>query len=252
MVNDGSSTGYGIAETGSPGMSIISRVLFATGALVALPLPITAEAADYDPGVIVQEAPEYVPVEVGSGWYLRGDVTYNINRSVYDFEILGEEAENDRFGGGLGIGYHFNDFFRAEANIAFVSHDEFGFDDGIDAVSAENSLWSGMLNGYVDLGTFSGITPYVGAGAGFMYSKHEIEVDAPSLGVAFDESDREYAFAYSLGAGVNVQMTRNLSVDVGYQYLASPGLEYVDMDTGDIEDGIDYHQVKVGLRYDLW
>ena len=28
-----------------------------------------------------------------------------------------------------------------------------------------------MVNGYVDLGTWSGITPYVGAGVGFAYNK---------------------------------------------------------------------------------
>ncbi len=35
-----------------------------------------AMAADYDPPIFVDDSPEYVPVEVGSGWYLRGDIGY--------------------------------------------------------------------------------------------------------------------------------------------------------------------------------
>ena len=40
-----------------------------------------ALAADYDPPIVVDEAPRNVPVEVGSGWYLRGDVGYSFNQS---------------------------------------------------------------------------------------------------------------------------------------------------------------------------
>jgi len=54
--------------------------------LVAASMPAAAYAADYDPPIFVEEAAEYVPVEVGSGWYLRGDVGYVFDTSIGDVE----------------------------------------------------------------------------------------------------------------------------------------------------------------------
>ena len=38
-----------------------------------------ALAADYDPPMIIDQPVEEVPVEVGTGWYLRGDIGYNFS-----------------------------------------------------------------------------------------------------------------------------------------------------------------------------
>ena len=209
-------------------------------------------AADYEPPLTVADAPEYVPVEVGSGWYLRGDISYNISDPVYDFTLLGEDTDNIRFGASGGIGYHFNDVLRTELNVGFVGSDKYEYNDGIDSGSAAFKAWTGMLNGYIDLGTYAGITPYVGAGVGIMAAKHEFTIDSPTLGVAVDMNDRQYEFAYSLGAGLNYRLGQNASIDVGYEYLSAPGMQYLDTDTLTLDKGVNIHRVKVGLRYDLW
>lgn len=216
---------------------------------LAVLLPVTAHAADYDPPVFVEEAAEYVPVEVGSGWYLRGDVGYNVNETPYDFSYLGVETDNTRIFGSLGMGYRFTDYFRGELNLGFLSHDTFDVTTGIETISLENTVWSGMANVYADLGTIAGFTPYVGAGAGMVYSRSDASLSGL---IDISASDDQYEFAYSLNAGVAYQVSRNLLLDVGYQYLSSPGLEYVDPETFEVKDGVDYHQVKVGLRYELW
>ena len=64
--------------------SFASRLALLLAAAALGPLP-AAYAADYDPPIIVEEATEYVPVEVGSGWYLRGDVGYNFSDTPYQF-----------------------------------------------------------------------------------------------------------------------------------------------------------------------
>ena len=46
---------------------------------IAVGLPPSAFAADYDPPIVVDQPVEDVPVEVGSGWYLRGDIGYNFD-----------------------------------------------------------------------------------------------------------------------------------------------------------------------------
>lgn len=222
-------------------------------ALAAALAPASAAlAADYDPPILVDQAPEYRPVEVGNGWYLRGDVTYNVNEPVYDFTLFGEDTDNTRFGASGGFGYHFNDFLRADVNLGWIGRDKFEYDDGIDSGSATFSAWTGMLNGYIDLGTVSGITPYVGAGIGVMTAKHDVDIDSPTLGIAGDFTDRQYELAYSLGAGASYRLTKNASIDVGYQYLSSPNMAYLNTDTLAVDEGVDFHQVKVGLRYELW
>lgn len=220
------------------------RLLASCAALAAVAaVPAAALAADYDPPIFVEDAPEWVPVEIGSGWYLRGDISYNIE-PAYDFTLFGISTDNQRFGGGVGFGYHFNDWLRADVNVAYMGKDSFDFGIG----EASFRAWTGLLNGYVDLGTVSGFTPYVGAGVGVMSSKHAVEV--PLL--AIDESERQNEFAYSLNAGVAYRLAGNTSVDVGYQYVSSPDTEYFDTDTFTVRKGVDYHQVRVGLRYDLW
>jgi len=246
-------------------MSLQSRIALSLAAAV-LWHSAPAMAADYEPPIVIENAPEYVPVEVGSGWYLRGDLGYTFNKpfKVFDIGVLPIAAyseDNTALFGGVGMGYHFNDFLRGELNFAFLSKNKFGvlYDDGTLGVLAygKNQAWSGMANAYVDLGTFVGLTPYVGAGLGFVYTKRELHVDldTPFGGVEIFDNKKQVSFAYSLGAGLNYQVTPNTSIDVGYQFLSAPDAQYVavkDLDSYPVHKGINLHQLKVGLRYDLW
>src|SRR5690554_2575077 len=53
-------------------------------AMLAVAPATVATAADYNPPIYVDEAPEFRPVEIGSGWYLRGDVGYSLETSADD------------------------------------------------------------------------------------------------------------------------------------------------------------------------
>ncbi|PSJ57276.1 outer membrane protein [Kumtagia ephedrae] len=252
-------------------MILVRRVvlLFAASAL----MPVAgAGAADYEPPIFVEQAEEYVPVEVGSGWYLRGDIGYIFDNSYDDTQlavtaidefapfdpirILSFEEDDTPVFGSVGFGYHFNDFLRADVNLGLLPREKFstgGRIDGIDAsASAENTYWTGIANGYIDLGTYAGLTPYVGAGVGVLYSKIELDARLGDLSASY--SDRDYNFLYTLNAGASYQVAKNVSVDVGYQYLSSPDAPFVKIgdDGAEYGKGLDYHQVRVGLRYDLW
>lgn len=232
-------------------MELKSPIALALIATAFTPLA-PALAADYDPPIYVDQAPEYTPVEIGSGWYLRGDVGYNAGDPVYNFTLLGEKTKHTKFNGGVGVGYHFNDWVRGDVTLSYAGRDKFHYDDGTDAASASLDMWSGLVNGYVDLGTYAGITPYIGGGIGMLYSKHEVSIDSPVLGVTSSDSDTQYKFAYALNAGASYKVSNNVSVDIGYQFLSSPSTKYVNTDTLTTDKGIDQHQIKVGLRYDLW
>jgi opacity protein-like surface antigen len=240
----------------------LALTVAAAGISPALP----AFAADYDPPIFVDQAPEMVPVEVGSGWYLRGDIGYNFNSDFYDYDFsaypgVSTSQDSAPVFASIGSGYHFSDYFRAEANIGFLTSDslDINFNDNFGSTSAawvDTDLWSGIINGYVDLGTYVGITPYIGAGAGMVYSQTTVgDRTVYPNGAEFYQQDEnnEFSFAYTLNAGASYQVTQNASIDIGYQYFSAPDARTVSTDNFKVEsDGVDFHQIKVGLRYDLW
>jgi opacity protein-like surface antigen len=64
--------------------------------------------------------------------------------------------------------------------------------------------------------------------------------------------DSRYDFAYALMAGASYKMTDNVSLDLGYQFLHAPDAKHLDEDTFTLRDGRARHQIRLGLRYDLW
>lgn len=232
-------------------MTPVCRLLISCAALAALPAG-QALAADYDPPIFVEEAPEWVPVEIGSGWYLRGDVSYNFADPVYHGSLLGSRTENTRFGGTVGVGYHFNDFFRGDITLGYLGGDRLRGRAGPEFASVSQQSWNGLVNAYADLGTFMGFTPYVGAGAGLTYSKHDVQIGAPSIPLSESWNRSQYNFSYALMAGGSYKVSENTSIDVGYQFLHTPDMTYYDPGTDSLRKGNKQHQLRVGLRYDLW
>lgn len=234
-------------------------------AATALVPATTVLAADYEPPIYVDQAPEYTPVEIGSGWYLRGDVAYLPKDTYRDVDFGGpgidySEREKPVFAS-LGFGYHFNDYLRGDFNLGWLPGNkiDIAFDTPPESGSAhvKNSAFTAMVNGYVDLGTYVGITPYVGAGIGVMQARRRMSMDYTDADGTLSAYDRhtQYALAYSLNAGAAYQVSKNVMLDVGYQYLSAPNAKYYSLDGAHesvLRKGIDSHQIKVGLRYDLW
>ncbi|MDG4910256.1 porin family protein [Mesorhizobium sp. WSM4898] len=286
-------------------MTSKSRIALALAAIVLMPAT-QAVSADYDPPIYVDQAPDYQPVEVGSGWYLRGDVGYAFSHPFKHEEtssgpLNSFSDESSLFSGSIGMGYHVNDYLRVELNGGilptdkFAAHDRLGatcdghtlVDDGFGTINsvatsqacdlsdnASNKGYSIMANGYVDLGTYVGLTPYIGGGIGLAYNKYyrsigardcvEVPTNSAGTGGFFCDDPAGYEgqtdtaakfnLAYSIGAGLSYQVTKNVSVDLGYEYFSVPAAKYVAYDGGafNIRQGIDYQTVKLGLRYDLW
>jgi opacity protein-like surface antigen len=289
-------------------MTLKSRIALALGAIMLMPAT-QALSADYDPPVYVDQAPDYQPVEVGSGWYLRGDIGYAFSHP-FEHQIANNgsstfSADSSLFTGSIGMGYHLNDYLRVELNGGILPTNKFGdhavvpngcagttnvaLPDGsggfiiqpvaatADCVASNygtNKGYSLMANGYVDLGTYVGLTPYIGGGLGLAYNKYFrslgeracIDVPSNSSGVGgfacndpagykgSEDSEAKFNLAYSIGAGLSYQVAKNVSVDLGYEFFSVPSAKYVAYDSGafNIHKGIDYQTVKLGLRYDLW
>ncbi|WP_027166707.1 outer membrane protein [Mesorhizobium sp. WSM3224] len=257
---------------------MISRLRVASALAAAILLPMTpALAADYDPPVYADQAPDYQPVEVGSGWYLRGDVSYLAQKSfengdfTFPVTIANESfsESEDAYFASIGFGYHFNDYLRADLNLGYLPGNKasFSYDDTATATPSivasgnlKNYAVTGILNGYVDLGTYVGITPYIGAGIGVVRSTRKLsarydDLNVPANSFTVQDNKSQYSLAYTLNAGLAYQVSKNVLVDLGYQYFSAPNAEYVTAASPNsfpVRKGISNHQVKLGLRYDLW
>ena len=129
-----------------------------------------------------------------------------------------------------------------------------------------------MANGYVDLGTYVGFTPYVGAGIGYSYVSWGDLNDtdllrrrrgacpaALSVGSTSHGGDDGWRFTYAFMAGVAYDISRNFKIDVGYKYPQHRRRRHVRLGpAADVRrrhpgrDSLDTHEIKVGLRYELW
>jgi len=258
-------------------------------AVASAALPSIASAADLDEILLAPELPMTRPVEVGTGWYLRGDIGYSVDTSSdgpsfrvytgtpsYGSGNFHDDTIDSDWSGSAGFGYHFSDWLRADVTAEYMKG---SFSDrlGVPCTTAspvgecafhqDFEAWGFMANGYVDLGTFAGFTPYVGAGAGVM-SVNWDNLDlrcVNSLACTAEGSSRgrhDWRFAYQLSAGLAYAITRNLKLDVGYRYFDVAGGDMFDFNGGDqalgasgiqgTDDGFSKHEIRAGLRYEIW
>jgi opacity protein-like surface antigen len=256
------------------------KSLVAAGA--ASLLSSVAFAAD----MAIMPPPMYAPppVEDFGGWYLRGDIGFS-NQRVKRLDNARDvtttsSVQNLGFNTagifGLGVGYKFNNWFRADVtgeyrgNSQFFGTDAITFPGGFgtNTYHATKSEWVVLANAYVDLGTWWCITPFIGAGVGGArvsianFTDQGITNNGGGAlpGLAFGDNVSKWNLAWALHAGVAYKVTPNFTVELAYRYLdMGNGL------TGDLRtfDGtnamvnpttfknITSHDLKLGVRWDL-
>lgn len=265
-------------------MSSVKQSLL-TGVAVAALCGSQAIAADYPSPpppqqVIYQQVPVPVPVRDFDGWYLRGDIGMSNQKlkEIHDpqmdtapgFAWLDKGGFDSAPIWGLGVGYQFNDWFRADVTGEYRGKasftaldrytDQFG-NNQTNNYTAKKSEWLFLANAYLDLGTWWCITPFIGAGVGFANVNISHYKDTNSNGGGgFAEEGSETNFAWALHAGLAYKVTPNFTVEMAYRYLSlGDGL------TPDVirNDGantvvnqvtfkdITSHDLKFGVRWNL-
>lgn len=233
-----------------------------------------AFAADpYEPApepAPVIEAPVAVaePVETG-GWYIRGDLGYRFKTDV-DAEYItygpttgpiepGTDFLEGELKGAMsvggGIGYQINDYFRTDLTADYWFDSDFNGSSG-GGVTTDTSSMSALLllaNAYVDLGTYGGFTPYIGAGIGGAHLKWDTLTNTPP-GVEHPGAEG-WRFAVAAMAGASYCLTDRVKLDGGYRFTRIEGgrmFEQVGTEPGPgFDDGLNVHEVRAGLRYSL-
>lgn len=202
-------------------LAVAAAITFAVSAAATK----AADMSNLPPPLI--KAPPAPWVELGSNWYLRGDFSYRMS------DVSGTNGPEDSAALGIGVGYNFSSWLRGDVTLDYQFGSRFPVNDN--PIVAGEKLWSSALfaNGYVDLGTWFGVTPYVGAGVGAAYN--------------YLADDGRWNFAWAAMLGAAYHLSANLAVDFGYRYA--------DLGSGIALNGalvdITAHEFKVGFRYKL-
>jgi opacity protein-like surface antigen len=247
-----------------------SKMLFA-GMMAGLAGP--ALGADFvQPPVIEAPAPVYeAPVADFGGWYIRGDLDYH--KSDFrgaDYITYGPPPGSNRFDSGDlkgafslggGVGYQVTRYFRTDLTAdywfksKFSGHTTGTCGGGLPCVSDDSSSLSALLllaNAYADLGTYHGITPYVGAGIGGAHVKWDTLVNDDDDGTFEHRGGKGWRFAYALMAGASYCLTDHAKLDLGYRFSHINGgkmFEFANNAGPGFDRGLNTHEVRAGLRY---
>lgn len=249
----------------------IVKFLAAAG-LIALGLT-GARAADLAP----LPPPPLPPVEFAGNWYIRGDVgvanystsqwtqpvSLNPGDQLITSGFLSKSLQEPAFID-AGIGYQFNQWFRADVTAEYrtavglrgvfhesifnantsCSTDAFGvpvtpcyfYGQNQYPGTLQSSVF--LANGYADLGTWYGLTPYIGGGvgavrhqmsgftdSGFAWVGNAQNANGFPNGVLSPVANSPIAgntktnLAWALMAGLSYSVTPNLKLDLGYRYM---------------------------------
>jgi len=233
----------------------------ASGIAVIAGLAVAGPAKAADPALIPMIAPAVEQVansvtEFASGWYLRGDVGYRWNDVGSASAALAPAITTSSltdvaaFGGGFGYS---RDWFRTDITLDWHMAADFTGD-----VAGTPGYYRGkvdtftaLANAYIDLGTWAGLTPYIGGGAGIASVRTSSFVSAAAPSSARHANTIGFAWAYM--AGLTYRMSNNILVDVGYRHLEL-GDTHSDFDTTGnsitLKD-LSSDEVRVGLRYEI-
>jgi opacity protein-like surface antigen len=218
--------------------------LLAAAVTAASVLSTAAMAADLPIAPPPVYMPPPPPAEFG-GWYLRGDIGFSnqsigsirsTNAALYaPVTSLQQTSEVNTAGiFDLGVGYKFNNWFRADVIGQYRGAAKFsGLDQisgsgfvGTDAYTGTKSEWLVLASAYVDLGTWWCITPFIGAGIGMANVNIRGFTDTGDLyngwqnhSFAYSSAASQWNFAWAVHAGLAYQVNPGLSIELAYSYV---------------------------------
>jgi opacity protein-like surface antigen len=193
--------------------------------------------------------PPYAPpvVQDFGGWYLRGDIGFsnqsmgdirNTNAALYAPVASLQQTSSVNTGGifDLGVGYQFNNWFRADVigqyrgKTNFLATELLTFSDGsrgVDTYTGTKSEWLVLANAYVDLGTWWCVTPFIGAGIGTsrVTIGNFVDTNTPTNGVNVSGSASKWNFAWAAHAGLAYKISPSVTLELAYSYVnLGPGV----------------------------
>jgi opacity protein-like surface antigen len=250
------------------------RPLTIAGALTMATSAMAADAVYEQPVIAMPQPPRIVePAREFGGWYLRGDIGYRWSKlRGTEYITYGPPPGTSEFTStdlkgalslGGGVGYQVTRYLRTDFTADYWFKSDFrgttaGFcpPDGAPCTSTDRSSYSALLlmaNAYVDLGTYHGITPYLGAGIGGARIRWRDLQNTIDGDTDVHRGAKTWRFAWSLMAGASYCLTDSLQLDTGYRYTRIEGgrmFEESGIGVGPgFDKGFNVHEARAGLRY---
>ena len=138
----------------------------------------------------------YISGNIGSSWMndiKNGGVKYGMNNGLTAL-------------GAIGIKEH---CYRLEG--------ELGYQTNSSNYNGDIETWSVLANAYYYIPSGSGVKPYLTAGAGAARVQFE-DLRFPGFG---GWSEHDSVFAYQLGAGVAIPISKGVTLDARYRYFST-------------------------------
>jgi len=193
-------------------------------------------------------------LELNYGWYLRGDLGYawgELSRadSASGFASPVDNALGSAITGGIGAGMK-TKWLRTDLTADYLAPMKYkGTVATPDDVTAKISAISVLFNGYLDLGTWYHVSPYLGAGAGaanVRVSGYQSTVAPPFSGGDHDQ----WNFSWALMSGFGFAVAPNLMIDAGYRYINFGDVKSASDSFGAMTfKNVFAHEVRLGLRW---
>jgi len=189
------------------------------------------------------------------GWYVRADLGYawgNIGsaQSAPGFPNPTDSSLGKGFVAGMGAGIK-TKWLRTDITYDYTTAMKYqGTIATPGDVSAKITAMSALVNGYIDLGTWYRITPYIGAGAGvaMLYTSDYVSTLAPPFATGLSAAQWNFAWAAMAGAGYAI--TPSLMVDLSYRYINFGDTKTAADASGQMTfKNLAAQQVRVGLRW---
>ncbi|MBP1850724.1 outer membrane protein [Rhizobium halophytocola] len=186
-----------------------------------------ADAVDQIPQPPVATENYTAPPQGWTGAYLGGGVTYDWGR------MDAGDRDIDGVGGTIYGGYNWQAgqiVYGAEADVSY---------DGADGDAGPGLTGKNGVNGSIRGRVGYDMSPFLLYGtAGLAVGNHELSGGG--------DSDSKTALGYTVGAGVEAQVTDNITTRVEYRYTDYQSKDF-DVGGATYSRGFDDHSVKVGI-----
>ncbi len=154
----------------------------------------------------------------------------NVAPTLFDVNI-GSGFSDTALGFSHSIGYKFKNSVSTELEFSYKNRDFRGSVDG------DMTSKTFLVNGIYSFNIREFYTPYVGYGIGYAF--HEVNI--------VTKGDRaDFTLAYQLKMGVDIELSRKLSLLLGYKYLSTDNTKFdgyfsAESFSHGIEAGVKFH-----------
>lgn len=153
------------------------------------------------------------------------------------------------FGGAITAGYDHGWRYahaRSELELSYRQSDVDGGNPVIlEATDGKITALSLMLNLFYSIETGNIVTPYFMGGLGAA----SLDLDNVDIGSITVIDDSEVAFAYQVGAGLDLAVTDNWTLDLAYRYFGTADKEFERVSLTKFDYRYESHNTFLGLRY---